>query len=306
MSAFDLFSKRQKRQRGETPDVYKYDVIPVPLRVQAIQIWEEAIGSSEDYYHLPDQLFDSIHQVLCKEYGVFRLRESRDRNRLNIANFLLQESSVEKCLDVIELVFCHIDGPVRRNLGSYHNRSTDPDPAIAELNQRFREHGIGYQFEGGEIIRVDSQVLHQEAVLPALSFLSAPMYKGANQEFMTAHEHYRHGRYKECLNECLKSFESTMKAICAKRKWVFQPTDTAKPLLSVCEQNGLFPPYLQNHLTGLRMALEAGVPTIRNKQSGHGQGTIPTPVSAATASYVLHLTASNILFLASCDKGEGA
>ena len=47
------------------------------------------------------------------------------------------------------------------------------------------------------------------------------MYAGANDEFLRAHEHYRHKRHKECLNECLKAFESMMKAICKKRRWPY-------------------------------------------------------------------------------------
>ena len=41
MSIFDIFSKRQKKLRGEVPDVYVYDKLPSPLRVQIIQIWEQ-------------------------------------------------------------------------------------------------------------------------------------------------------------------------------------------------------------------------------------------------------------------------
>ena len=40
MPIFDLFSKRQKKLRGETPDVYVYDELPNPLRVQIVHIWE--------------------------------------------------------------------------------------------------------------------------------------------------------------------------------------------------------------------------------------------------------------------------
>jgi hypothetical protein len=54
---------------------------------------------------------------------------------------------------------------------------------------------------------------------------------------------------------------------------------------------------MAEHLNGLAICLEAGVPTVRNKTSGHGQGTTPTTVSQEFASYVLHLTAANILFL---------
>lgn len=38
MAVFDLFSKRRKRERGEGPDVYIYDQIPEPLKVQIVHI----------------------------------------------------------------------------------------------------------------------------------------------------------------------------------------------------------------------------------------------------------------------------
>jgi hypothetical protein len=43
-------------------------------------------------------------------------------------------------------------------------------------------------------------------------------YEGAEAEFLSAHEHYRHARNKEALTDALKSFESVMKSICTKRR----------------------------------------------------------------------------------------
>ncbi len=40
----DIFSKRQKILRGEVPDVYQYDSIPEPLRVQIIHIMTDGLG----------------------------------------------------------------------------------------------------------------------------------------------------------------------------------------------------------------------------------------------------------------------
>ena len=82
------------------------------------------------------------------------------------------------------------------------------DSAVFELNARFREHRVGYQYESGDIIRVDSQLIHAEVVKPALALLAAPEYAGANAEFLKAFEHYRKGDTKGCLNECPKAFES--------------------------------------------------------------------------------------------------
>jgi hypothetical protein len=48
--------------------------------------------------------------------------------------------------------------------------------------------------------------------------------------------------------------------------------------------------------------LESGTPTVRNKEGGHGQGTEITTIPEHLASYTLHLTATNLLFLANCEE----
>ncbi len=294
MKVFDLFSKRQKQSRGEVPDVYQYETIPHELRVQVVHILQDGFGDS----HASFQAYEVIHNILCREYGVFTLGKAHNSHFESVTNFLLQTDETEKAIDVIELLFRYIDRVVRKDAPKFGQRKISSDEAIDELNHRFREHGVGYQYESGKIIRVDSQLIHSEVVRPALSMLSAPMYKGANAEYLSAHEHYRTRKYKECLNECLKAFESCMKAICEKRKWAYNEKDTAKRLVEIVFEHGLIPTFMQSHFSGLRSTLEAGVPTIRNRLSGHGQGTEEVSVPESIAAYALHLTASNILLLA--------
>jgi hypothetical protein len=305
MAIFDLFSKRQKMLRGEVADVYQYNDFPNPFRVQVIHIWTDVLGHDGDFEDESRKSYEYICNTLCREYGLFRLTDERCSNREHIANFFLRLHEPEKILDVIELSFKVVDDYIRRLGGRIHGGKISSDDAIFELNQRFNEHGIGYQFESGEIVRMDSKLVHSEVVKPALSFLQEKIYAGANDEFLRAHEHYRHKRYKECLNECLKAFESIMKAICKKRRWKYAETDTAKTLLDICFKNGLVEPFWQSHFTGLRATLESGIPTVRNKTSGHGQGTDLTNVPPTVASYVLHLTATILLFLANAEKDLG-
>ena len=246
-------------------------------------------------------MFKRIEKDLCREYGLFRLGKESVPHFESVANFLLQTDNVEQVLDVIELTFKTIDKAVRSKTGEIFPDQR-PDEAIHELNSRFREHGVGFQYEAGQLVRVDSQIVHSSVVKPALQFLSEKALAGANQEFLSAHEHYRNGKSKECLNDCLKAFESTLKAICDKRKWTLKPTDTARSLLDVVFQKELIPSFMQSHFTALRATLEAGVPTVRNKLGGHGQGVTPVDVPDYVAAYALHLTATNILFLAQADK----
>jgi hypothetical protein len=93
-----------------------------------------------------------------------------------------------------------------------------------------------------------------------------------------------------------------MKAICDKRKWPYQPNATAKTLIQVCFDNGLVPQFWQQQLNSLRSLLESGIPTARNKLSGHGQGSTPTVVPDYLVAYILHMTASTLMFLTTAEK----
>lgn len=305
MAIFDLFSKRQKRQRGEMPDVYVYDKMPHKLRVQIVHIIKDAIGTEMMYNDSANNMYESIHNILCREYGTFGLKARSNSNFSSVYDFFLTTEEVEQCLDIIELTFKHIDVIVRDELRKFQQTQgfkQEPDSAIDELNERLKESGIGYQFESCELIRVDSQFIHAEAIKPTLRLLaSEKRFAGTNSEFLCAHEHYRHGRHKEALVECLKSFESLMKAICEKQKWQYEKTDTAKNLINVCFQNGLIQPYLQTQFSSLKALLESGIPTTRNKEGGHGQGVEIKNVPDHLASYAIHLTATNLLFLANCE-----
>ncbi len=315
MAIHDLFSKRQKRLRGEFPDVYQYEELSEKLRVQIIYIITEifetlnARGADTSVYDdinfpIPKSPFKFIHSILAKENGSFKLTNDQNDAKA-VFNYLLKEKSTEKVLDVVELCFQVINTNIRNNPTCQWRDDLHPkfDEAISDLNSRFNEHGVGYSFCNNQLIRIDSQFIHSEAVKPVLILLANdPYYEGANQEFLKAHEHYRHKRYKECLVECCKSFESLMKAICEKRKWDYKPTDTASKLIKTCFEHKLIPCYMDNQIASLKQILESGVPTIRNKEGGHGQGAEIVEVSEHLASYCLHLTASNLLFLANCEK----
>ena len=301
---FELFSKRQKRVNGQKLDPYQYTDLPVPFRIQVIHIWDSATGDIEQ----PDAKFsrafwEKVHSTVAREMGKFHLNPRRNISPYNNCVEFLLSCSTDEALDIIECSFHFIDKACR-GLSLYQRQmnsiTQDPDSAIEELNYRFREHRIGYQFEGGQLIRIDSQYIHEEAIKPAIVLLHEQSFKGAEEEFLKAHEHYRHGRYKEAIAEALKAFESTMKTICTIRKWTYKPSDTASKLIEIMVSNELIPNYLSQHYTSLRSTLESGVPVIRNKTSGHGQGDQPVELPEHFVAYALNLTASSIIFLIKC------
>lgn len=306
MAIIDLFSTRQQRLRGEVPDVTTHDSLPQPLRVQIINIIRGGFG--QDYYrgNTAKNLYKEIKDILCNEYGIHDFPWYSNSDAESLFKFFEQEDSVERALDVVDICFKAINGYIRNNFeykGCTCER-TDPDEAIAELNARFKQHGVGYQFESNEIIRVDSELLHAEVVKPVLSLLRAEGFEGPNEEFLNAHEHYRHGRHKECLNDALKSFESTMMTIASRRGWDVPPGSTAKTLIDKCFEKNLVPKSLTLHFTSLRSLLESGIVTIRNRTSGHGQGPEPVDVPEYIVRLGLNLTASCILFLVEADSAN--
>jgi Domain of unknown function (DUF7014)/AbiJ N-terminal domain 4 len=242
--------------------------------------------------------WDIIHDMLSREMGVFYLSDDEHADSEAACKQLLMSASTDEALDIIELSFRsleHIgqllpwDERLHITLGA--------SDAIDELNHRFKEHGVGYQFVEGEIVRIDSQYLHAEIVKPAVSLLNTAGFRGASEEFLKAHEHYRQGRLGEAMSEVLKAFESTMKAVCDENEWRYPSGAAAKRLIKVVLDNGLMPNYMETHLAGLRNTLEAGLPTLRNKNSGHGQRRRAKNIPEYFAGYALHLAATNIVFL---------
>ncbi len=301
---FDLFSKRRKKERGEFPDVYQYEDIPNSLRVQIVHMLQEAYASDGNWFtEEARNTIKEINKILCREYGLFKLAGKHVEGFDELANFFLQTEDHEKALDVIEITFRFIDNSIRSN-PYYYNRKLNADSLIEELNQRFKESGVGFQYESGELMRVDSQFVHSEAVKPVLSLLKAKSYHSVNEEFLSAHEHYRHGRYEESTTDCLKSIESLLKTICTKRGWTYDQKDTAKKLIAIVLNNDLIPSFMQNQLNVMQTLLESGVPAVRNKLAGHGQGPTRRIMPDFVASYVLHLTATTILFLANAETAQ--
>lgn len=166
MTIWKLFSRRQKEARGEVADVFQYEQIPEKLFVQIVHIFNEIKQISEKGYgHMVHNIFREILSFLEKEHAFFiqskKFHSSRAENYYWDVVFYFQEklnnNEIEEALDVIELV-C-------RYAINFDCRSQ-----VNELNERFKQHGVGYQFEDGFIIRVDTQYTHAEIIKPAQAY----------------------------------------------------------------------------------------------------------------------------------------
>ncbi len=75
MPILDLFSKRQKKIRGETPEVYQYKNLPIEFRVQVVHILRDALGNPNRHGSQTEKVFEVLHNALSREYGVFYLSD---------------------------------------------------------------------------------------------------------------------------------------------------------------------------------------------------------------------------------------
>lgn len=197
---YELFSRRQKRLRGEVFDVYQYETIPRELKVQIVHIWRDTLKSisfqSSDKTEFGDahDAYKTIYKELCREYGRFALDEDGNVYQSEIdyfyhraesqsytdsvVEYFLEINETEMVIDVIEVSFRYIDQVFR---DKFHEGKSDgfdeifesrhhdippngisPGKAIDQLNRRFHQHKVGYQYESGQIIRVDSQFNHSK------------------------------------------------------------------------------------------------------------------------------------------------
>lgn len=340
----DIYSKRQASLKIDNEKLYEYDSISYELRTQIKYVLNDVLNNKTLFDAInfvndgnkinADSFCGDLMSILCREYGdecAFRTLFHNDEDFTNIDRidiFIRRWDRIERILDLIELFFRELQDYISSDvipfinnhsgfsIGTFYIDSDNKiefinklnrilDEAIEELNQRFLEHGIGYQYESGRIIRIDSKYTHEEMVRPALGLLRREGYEGAEEEFLKAHEYFRKGDNTGVLNECLKAFESTLKTICDNRKWKYDEKSTSKDLIEICFKNKLILNFLQDEHNSLINLLKSGVPTLRNKLSGHGQGSkkLP-PIPDYYAAYMIHMTASNIIFFIEAENSS--
>ena len=297
MPVRDFFSYRKRVAEGNPPDVFTYDELPRELRVQIVHVWRDAIG---EHNH---EAWRVLHDSVAREHGLFELA-SGIGNHERCIRYLLN-APVDATLDLVEASFVYIDR-IARNFGRAedidYQINVSADEAIEELNERFRRVGVGYQFEGGIIVRVDSELIHREVVRPALRYLHQQGFEGPREEFLQAHACYRAGDTKDAVTNANNAFESTLKTICDQRRWAYAKGARASDLLKFVRAKGLLPDYLDASFDQLAATLKSGLPKVRNEVAAHGQGAAPRETPGHVAAYALHLAAAKILFLVEAHK----
>lgn len=308
---YELFSKRQSdAAKSGQADVYQYDTIPQPLRVQVDQIARDAIGQAGvrgDGILRGDQenpRWTGIERIYRREKGLDPIAGGYFAGQ-RVLTFM-RNCPTEGWLDLLEIISTTIIAiEIDRDYQHRHEWriTVTAKDAIDEINHRLREAGVGYQIVANKLMRVDSQFIHAEIVKPALELLSGRDFEGPRQEFLSAHQHYRVGDYRQAVAMAANALESTFKAIFDKKKWDYKKGARISDLVKVAKENRLWPDYLDLSFDQLTATLQSGLPKIRDNDAAHGQGAKPKEVPGYIAAYALHLAACKIVFIAEAAKG---
>lgn len=296
---FELLLKRIMNELGE-PEVFIYNSFPQAFRNQVFYILKDVLNPYSTY---DQELRDVFEEKFCREKGLKGMKYDqlhKGYGKESIEYYFLECNDVD-FLDAVDYFFYIIDKKLRTLKPEYkydYDSEGAVNEAIIELNYRFKQHNLGYEFINSQIITIDSTYLHKRAVKPSLKLLFEEGFEGAEDEIRNAYEKRRKGDNRNAIIEAGRAFESTMKIICERKGYEYDKAkDTAQKLISILEKNQFYPSYMNAHMNNLKTTLETGLPVVRNKIAGYGQGNDAVAIPDEFADYTLHLTATNILFL---------
>ena len=297
---FSVFSKREKAPGTVSKPLTQ------EFRFRVFQLCADTFA--DNFYGSSGEFWKELHRNLSYLHGRPSLAgEPMDSARVDALTFL-SLCSEEHFFDFIELIFK--SSPYDRLLRSFNG----VDQFVSDVNDFLRVDDLPYsltefvreevQKENSngatftiietisypQIIRRDSGAIHQTAIQPTLTLLANPVFKAANSEFLEALNHFRKGEHADCIAKCGSSFESVMKVICDRKKWPYQQSDTAEPLLKTIVDRTKMESFFHQPIML--------VATMRNRlSSSHGAGVQVRRVPERRAQFVINATASAILLL---------
>lgn len=181
----------------------------------------------DKYSDFRQSIWDMIHDRFAREKGLKQLGQYEANGigygKPNIELYILN-TNVEDALDLLDFSFHIMDVSLRElqpNQPDFGGTDALISHAIEELNYRFNQHNLGYEFVNGNIIRIDHKLLHQEVIKPALRLLYEEGFEGAEEEFRNAFEKRKKGDNRNAIIEAGRAFESTIKTICDKKGYIY-------------------------------------------------------------------------------------
>lgn len=282
--------------------MFIYGDFPKTFRNQFFTIFNgvlKAIYKANPYFS--ESVPEELCEIFAQEKGLKFIPGTHyiKANSLKTLELYIDNCNNEDFLDLMDFLFGgFVSNKLIQNKFYLTENENFFQDAINELNLRLKQHNLGYEFLNGEIIEKTNTVTHESIVKPALKLLTDEEFRGAEEEYLLAFEHFQNGKNEDAILNAVKSFESGLKIICSGMGYFYDRTkDTAKRLIEILKQNDFFPSYLDHYMDGICITLESGASTIRIPIAGHGKGAVTQSPPDAFVEYVLNMVATNLVFL---------
>jgi hypothetical protein len=244
-----------------------------------------------DVFNGTDYTFRKLYIDLCEAYG----RVSLVSESVTTSPGVQIKTHLSCCpdtevMDLIDAVFQESTFFIEQAGGA--DPIEEPERLAEEINRVFAEEGVGYRRVEGRLVRLDDEVTHHEAIVPALRALATGRYGHASAEFSDAVADFSRGKWRATLTHANAAFESVLKVLTG------QKNGNAGDLIKAAKKQGLIPTYLGASVDNL-VALVHGLPAARGQQSSaHGLGHASGEADEHLARLVLTMAAAFIVFLA--------
>lgn len=274
-----LFSKRLRKALSAKTILYpSFSRI---LRKRLAMTCSDYNESSGPFEECSDTKDEAIH-ALKKAYGKDSLRvqderTGRDRDASSFEDFLVF-AYPHNVLDALE--------------GFYRLLPDDKKHRFqVELNSVLTEENSPWIMSDGRMYMVDSRFLNAlkdqvEEEMMREGFL------GAHEEFRDARSHLQAGDADDAIHKANCAFESALKSL------LNQKEGTADELLKrMRDETDLLDGVPDEAQKAIISKVLQGLPVLRHKLAGHGQGTEPVEVPRAFGDLAVNLAATYIKFL---------
>jgi len=325
-----VYSSGDVMTHGDLPDLPQLDIdqaftrkmrfsndilITKQIRHQVITNLERVIGESRNQnsrrtrrswgnsIYDPEVIWTRVVNAVSHELEYIPHSSRTALAKNSFSNWFLDDHrNLRDLLKAIEIAFSELQKS-QEDIARYqddYSSSSSLEEAIVDVNERFKQFRLPYTLSAETLTfrNVQSEYLFTETVVPVLRLVREQRFMAVEQEFNEALGHQSRNDQKSALVSALNAFESTIKQICDERSWAYdKDRATASKLIQLIFAKGLLPPWFDQQFTHLRMLLESGTPTVRNKLGGHGGGSTPIQVPEYLVAYAIHTAAANIVLM---------
>lgn len=305
----NLFTRRMKRNRGEVPDTYSYEIPENVRRTIIGYVLDTNLSFDEGHFGRRYDELEQLAIVLDRQFGKSISGMVLEKDQ--ILDFM-SSCSTEEFLAALEIL-CKLKATNINKFTHYQTQALEKaNFFISSTNKLFRLERIGYELvpAGLEdlpfiVVPFNSQYLHLETIKKPRELLHNKKFDGALDEFETALDKLRQEDYDGSVQEAINAYESTLKTILDIKGVSYNSGDKIPGLVNKVMEKLDLDSCFNDAFGRVWSLLSSGPNTIRNLEGvAHGQGSKVKKLKREYAEFVLRTVGTYIVFL--IERLEGA